>query len=125
MSSTLTAVSSLLSLSLSPSLSLFPTKATHQSSFILAMCDEAFATTHVDELIDQMLTQDRMFDVALPFLVPREKLEESGKLKPYKSALEDLKESEMAVVDDQPMTHEQPSKTVRLEEKVSFEFSKG
>lgn len=49
-----------------------------------------FSVTYMDELIDNLLREERVFDVILPRLTKRIVLEENGQLKPYKSDLEDL-----------------------------------
>lgn len=49
-----------------------------------------FCVIHMDELVDQFLRDERVFDVILPRLTKRIVLEENGQLKPYKSDLEDL-----------------------------------
>jgi hypothetical protein len=47
-----------------------------------------WATKHVDEFIDEVLTSEVLCDIALPFLPKRSKLEDQGLLKPRVSALD-------------------------------------
>lgn len=51
--------------------------------------DGGFAMSHVDEVIDQMLTQDYLFDIALPRLPHRLTLERLNQLEPWMSAMAD------------------------------------
>lgn len=46
--------------------------------------------SHVDEFIDQLLTEDRVCDVILPRLMPRRTLEDLGQLEPRVSPLEEF-----------------------------------
>lgn len=48
-----------------------------------------FSVIHLDELIDNLLREDRVFDVILPRLTKRYILEDNGQLEPYKSELEE------------------------------------
>ncbi|KAK4803304.1 hypothetical protein SAY86_001507 [Trapa natans] len=54
----------------------------------------AFSLTHVDEVIDDLLTKDYSCDIALPRIKKRWTLESLGSLDPRKSALEDDFEEE-------------------------------
>ncbi|KAK4748799.1 hypothetical protein SAY87_015385 [Trapa incisa] len=54
----------------------------------------AFSLTHVDEVIDDLLTKDYSCDIALPRIKKRWTLESFGSLDPRKSALEDDFEEE-------------------------------
>ncbi|KAF5180778.1 Pre-mrna-splicing factor 38a [Thalictrum thalictroides] len=66
--------------------------------------DGRFSLTHVDELIDELLTKDYSCDIALPRIKKRWTLESIGKLEPRKSALEDdFEEEEDKEEDDQIM----------------------
>ncbi|RWR77501.1 Pre-mRNA-splicing factor 38 [Cinnamomum micranthum f. kanehirae] len=56
--------------------------------------DGRFSLTHVDEVIDELLTKDYSCDVALPRVQKRWLLETTGKLEPRRSALEDDFEEE-------------------------------
>lgn len=58
----------------------------------LRLVDRAhnFSMIHMDELIDNLLREERVFDVILPRLTKRIVLEDSGQLAPYKSDLEEL-----------------------------------
>lgn len=49
--------------------------------------DGSFVLTHVDVVVDQLLTEDRVCDLILPRLTKREVLEEAGLLAPRKSRL--------------------------------------
>lgn len=77
------------------------------------LADGRFALTHVDELIDELLTKDYSCDIALPRIKKRYTLESNGALEPRKSALEDdFEEEEDKEEDDQllaglePVPHE-------------------
>lgn len=48
-----------------------------------------FSVIHLDELIDNLLRENRVFDVILPRLTKRYVLEDNGELEPYKSELEE------------------------------------
>eukprot|EP00873_Tetraselmis_striata_P019506 jgi/Tetstr1/439770/TSEL_028183.t1 len=48
-----------------------------------------FQLSHVDELVDLMLTSDYMFDIALPRLPDRRVLEATGQLDPRQSVLDE------------------------------------
>ncbi|PIA61243.1 hypothetical protein AQUCO_00300640v1 [Aquilegia coerulea] len=66
--------------------------------------DGRFSLTHVDELIDELLTKDYSCDIALPRIKKRWTLESIGTLPPRKSALEDdFEEEEDKEEDDQTM----------------------
>ncbi|XP_008795803.2 pre-mRNA-splicing factor 38-like [Phoenix dactylifera] len=66
--------------------------------------DGKFCLTHVDELIDELLTRDYSCDVALPRVQKRWTLEASGILEPRRSALEeDFEEEEEKEEDEQAM----------------------
>ncbi|KAL6964691.1 hypothetical protein U1Q18_035749 [Sarracenia purpurea var. burkii] len=56
--------------------------------------DGQFSLTHVDEVIDELLTKDYSCDVAMPRIKKRWTLESIGSLEPRKSALEDDFEEE-------------------------------
>jgi pre-mRNA-splicing factor 38A len=56
--------------------------------------DGQFTLTHVDEVIDELLTTDYSCDIALPRIKKRWTLESIGSLEPRKSALEDDFEEE-------------------------------
>lgn len=57
--------------------------------------------THVDEIIDALLTEEYYIDLSLPRLMDRDQLEKSGELLPRKSVLEDeLDGSDDAEEDD-------------------------
>mmetsp|Transcript_25344 Transcript_25344/g.60290 ORF Transcript_25344/g.60290 Transcript_25344/m.60290 type:complete len:361 (-) Transcript_25344:72-1154(-) len=49
----------------------------------------AYELSHVDELVDQMLTTDYMFDIALPRLPERNVYESQGQLDPRQSVLDE------------------------------------
>ncbi|MQL90777.1 hypothetical protein Taro_023372 [Colocasia esculenta] len=61
-----------------------------------------FALTHVDEVIDELLTKDYSCDIALPRLQKRLTLESSGVLEPRRSALEDDFEEEEEKEEEEP-----------------------
>ncbi|KAF6152455.1 hypothetical protein GIB67_035523 [Kingdonia uniflora] len=66
--------------------------------------DGRFSLTHVDEVIDELLTKDYSCDIALPRIKKRWTLESIGTLEPRKSALEDdFEEEEDKEEDDQAM----------------------
>lgn len=48
-----------------------------------------FDVLHMDELIDSLLREERVFDVILPRLTKRAVLEENGDIEPYRSELEE------------------------------------
>eukprot|EP01023_Acetabularia_acetabulum_P023914 TRINITY_DN23240_c0_g1_i3.p1 TRINITY_DN23240_c0_g1~~TRINITY_DN23240_c0_g1_i3.p1 ORF type:complete len:327 (-),score=50.09 TRINITY_DN23240_c0_g1_i3:189-1139(-) len=48
-----------------------------------------FVLSHVDELIDEMLRGDFMFDISLPFVLDRMTMERSGQLQPWVSVLDE------------------------------------
>ncbi|GAB4815254.1 hypothetical protein N2152v2_002300 [Parachlorella kessleri] len=50
--------------------------------------DGSFALSHMDEVIDQMLRKDYLFDIALPRLPSRVTLERVGQLEPRISVLD-------------------------------------
>ncbi|KAL5701019.1 hypothetical protein ACHQM5_026401 [Ranunculus cassubicifolius] len=70
--------------------------------------DGRFSLTHVDEVVDELLTKDYSCDIALPRIKKRSTLEakeiEDGGLKPRRSALEDdFEDEEDKEEDDQTM----------------------
>ena len=50
--------------------------------------DGSFRLDHIDSFIDQLLTESRVFDIALPPLMTRTQLEERDELEPRKSPLQ-------------------------------------
>ncbi|XP_010517506.1 PREDICTED: pre-mRNA-splicing factor 38 [Camelina sativa] len=56
--------------------------------------DGRFSLTHVDEVIEELLTKDYSCDIAMPRLKKRWTLEQNGLLEPRKSVLEDDFEEE-------------------------------
>ncbi|GLD97081.1 hypothetical protein PINS_up023317 [Pythium insidiosum] len=56
--------------------------------------------THVDEIIDSLLTEEFYMDLALPRLVDREYFEKNGQLPPRRSVLEDELEASDGDGDD-------------------------
>ena len=48
-----------------------------------------FSVIHMDELIDNLLREDRVFDLILPMLKKRIFLEDNREIEPYKSGLDD------------------------------------
>ncbi|GLE09372.1 hypothetical protein PINS_up020981 [Pythium insidiosum] len=56
--------------------------------------------THVDEIIDKLLTEEFYMDLALPRLVDREYFEKNGQLPPRRSVLEDELEASDGDGDD-------------------------
>ncbi|XP_043708844.1 pre-mRNA-splicing factor 38-like [Telopea speciosissima] len=68
------------------------------------LVDGRFSLTHVDELIDELLTKDYSCDIALPRIKKRWTLESNGTLEPRRSALEDdFEEEEEKEEEDQIM----------------------
>eukprot|EP01018_Ginkgo_biloba_P028127 Gb_09468 [translate_table: standard] len=67
------------------------------------LADGSFALSHVDEVIDELLTKDYACDVALPRVPKRWTLEASGQLEPRRSALEDDFEEEEEKEDEDQM----------------------
>lgn len=58
-----------------------------------------FKLTHIDELVDDLLTKERVFDIHLPRLVPRLTLLERGEVEPRQFAVvpeDDLDSSDFA-----------------------------
>jgi hypothetical protein len=53
-----------------------------------------YTLSHVDEMIDELLTTDYSCDIALPRVPKRWTLEAAGQLEPRRSALEDEEEEE-------------------------------
>ena len=70
---------------------------------------------HVDELIDSLLVDEIVFDVALPHLPKRMKLEELGLLEPRKSALDAELENILKIKEEAAI--EQKNKAVPVDEK--------
>ncbi|XP_068661079.1 pre-mRNA-splicing factor 38-like [Aristolochia californica] len=66
------------------------------------LADGCYALTHVDEVIDDLLTTDYSCDISLPRIPKRWTLESSGKLEPRRSALEDDFEEEEEKDDEEP-----------------------
>ncbi|XP_018472645.1 pre-mRNA-splicing factor 38 [Raphanus sativus] len=58
------------------------------------LADGRFSLTHVDEVIEELLTKDYSCDIAMPRLKKRWTLEQNGSLEPRKSVLEDDFEEE-------------------------------
>jgi pre-mRNA-splicing factor 38A len=57
---------------------------------------------HIDEFIDQLLNEELVCGVAMPFLQPRMKLEDLGLLPPRESALDEIiKQGGMTVFENQ------------------------
>nr|DAD33211.1 TPA_asm: hypothetical protein HUJ06_012062 [Nelumbo nucifera] len=68
------------------------------------LTDGCFALTHVDEVIDELLTKDYSCDIALPRIKKRWTLESIGRLELRRSALEDdFEEEEEKEEDEQVM----------------------
>ncbi|KAJ1383466.1 Pre-mRNA-splicing factor 38 [Sesbania bispinosa] len=68
------------------------------------LADGQFTLTHVDEVIDELLTKDYSCDIALPRIKRRWTLESLGSLEPRRSALEeDFEEEEEKEDNDQPV----------------------
>ncbi|KAF9607477.1 hypothetical protein IFM89_036074 [Coptis chinensis] len=73
------------------------------------LADGRFALTHVDEVIDELLTKDYSCDIAMPRIKKRWTLESIGTLEPRRSALEDdFEEEEDKEDDDQIMIDSEP-----------------
>jgi pre-mRNA-splicing factor 38A len=68
--------------------------------------DGTYVLTTVDQIIDELLTQDQVFDTVLPRLPKRMALEAADKLAPRKSALENL---EADVIVEEPLLLETTS----------------
>ncbi|CAH2058602.1 unnamed protein product [Thlaspi arvense] len=58
------------------------------------LADGRFSLSHVDEVIEELLTKDYSCDIAMPRLKKRWTLEQNGSLEPRKSVLEDDFEEE-------------------------------
>jgi len=82
--------------------------------------DGKYSITHVDDMIDKLLTEERFFDVILPRIPTRLMLEQQGKLAPRKSQLEDLDN-----FDVDPEDTEKSRKRVKSEERRSRSDSRG
>ncbi|KAA0048048.1 pre-mRNA-splicing factor 38 [Cucumis melo var. makuwa] len=67
------------------------------------LSDGCFSLSHVDEVIDELLTKDYSCDIALPRVKKRWTLESSGSLPPRKSALEDDFEEEEEKEEAEPI----------------------
>lgn len=65
--------------------------------------DGQYALTHVDEVIDELLTKDYSCDIALPRIKKRLTIEAIGALEPRKSALEDDFEEEEEKDEDEQL----------------------
>lgn len=59
-----------------------------------------FSLLHLDELIDNLLREERVFDVMLPRLTKRHVLEENKEIEPYKSELEKLNLIPMEAIEE-------------------------
>ncbi|KAK1318514.1 hypothetical protein QJS10_CPB04g00908 [Acorus calamus] len=71
------------------------------------LSDGRFVLTHVDEVIDELLTKDYSCDIALPRVQKRWTLETTGILEPRRSALEDdFEEEEEKEEDEQALEAE-------------------
>lgn len=57
----------------------------------------SFSLNHIDELVDQMLRGDYLFNIALPRLPSRQSLEKIGQLEPRVSVLDDEFEAEVKI----------------------------
>ncbi|KAJ0980623.1 hypothetical protein J5N97_008878 [Dioscorea zingiberensis] len=66
------------------------------------MPDGCFSLTHVDEVIDELLTTDYSCDIALPRVQKRWTLEATGVLEPRKSVLDEDFEEEEEKEEDEP-----------------------
>ncbi|KAK1279260.1 hypothetical protein QJS04_geneDACA004507 [Acorus gramineus] len=79
------------------------------------LSDGRFVLTHVDEVIDELLTKDYSCDIALPRVQKRWTLETTGILEPRRSALEDdFEEEEEKEEDEQALEAEAHERTVAL-----------
>ena len=68
--------------------------------------------THVDEIVDALLTEEYYIDLVLPRLVEREYFERNGTLPPRQSVLEEeLDASDDDDLSDSDSEQDQPSKT--------------
>ncbi|KAF4389809.1 hypothetical protein F8388_009942 [Cannabis sativa] len=65
--------------------------------------DGRFSLTHVDEVIDELLTKDYSCDIAMPRIKKRWTLESLGSLEPRKSALEEDFEEEEEKEDNEQL----------------------
>jgi len=74
-----------------------------------------YVISHVDDIIDKLLTEERYFDVILPRIPTRLMLEQQGKLAPRKSQLEDLDNFEAPEEDSK----EKSRKRVKSEDRRS------
>ncbi|XP_039127726.1 pre-mRNA-splicing factor 38-like [Dioscorea cayenensis subsp. rotundata] len=75
------------------------------------MSDGSFSLTHVDEVIDELLTMDHSGDIALPRIRKRWPLEAAGVLEPWQSVLDgDFEKQDEKEEEEQPAledeTHE-------------------
>jgi len=58
--------------------------------------DGSYSATHVDEIVQDLLTKEHLFDTALPHLPYRHVLEAAGRLKPRESVLKKEFDAQMA-----------------------------
>lgn len=77
--------------------------------------DGAFVLLHMDEFIDNLLHEERMFDIILPRLQKRHVLEEANEIEPRISALDDDADDNMETSGDEEDVP--PEKPVKREER--------
>jgi len=58
--------------------------------------DGSFGLTHIDEMVDQLLTQEYVFNIAMPRLQARSVLEGTGQLPPRTSTMQEVFEGKKA-----------------------------
>ncbi|KAF8068453.1 PRP38 [Scenedesmus sp. PABB004] len=83
----------------------------------LAQADGSFALAHVDEVVDDMLRRDYLFDVALPHIPLRHLLEKAGTLEPRVSLL-DEDEVERAIAEAEAQAAEAAEETAAAREQL-------
>lgn len=76
-----------------------------------------FEVVHMDELIDELLKSERVFDVILPRIQKREVLEELNQIEPRVSALEDDLDEVESEAEEEKMDEDKKEKEKRSDER--------
>lgn len=75
-----------------------------------------FELTHMDEYIDELLREERVFDIIMPRIQKRHVLEENNEIEPKISALDDDLDDDLDKSDDE-MMHKSPKDRKRRDKK--------
>lgn len=85
-----------------------------------------FSMIHMDEFIDNLLREQRVFDVILPRLTKRFVLEENGDIEPYKSELEEQNLIPTQMIREKlEQTAEEDRKTAYRNYDLDYKYFKG